>query len=195
MRPGDRRRRRDALLPDDTIQHAGVVLGLGTSGIAAHAYSRRPRGHAGQIGRALLAQTLSAVTAARAWCCGAPSSTRWAASTRSICRSPTTTWTSAFACASAATATLWTPYAELYHIESASRGYEDTPAKRERFEHEVAYMRRRWGAALAGDPAYNPNLSLDGESFTLAFPPRAPRPWLEAPALPAPLPARAGARG
>jgi GT2 family glycosyltransferase len=87
--------------------------------------------------------------------------------------------------------TLWTPYAELYHVESASRGYEDTPAKRERFEREVAYMRRRWNGTLAYDPAYNPNLSLTGESFTLGFPPRVEKPWREAAA---PIRAQAGGR-
>src|SRR5262249_46318461 len=50
--------------PNDTIQHAGVILGLGTHGVAAHAYAYRPRGYAGQVGRALLTQSVSAVTAA-----------------------------------------------------------------------------------------------------------------------------------
>ena len=67
---------------------------------------------------------------------------------------------------------LWTPFAELYHHESASRGAEDTPEKLERFAREAAYMRRVWGALLDRDPAYNPNLSLKVEDFSLAFPPR-----------------------
>jgi hypothetical protein len=73
---------------------------------------------------------------------------------------------------------LWTPYAELYHHESASRGLENTPAKLERLARDAEYMRRRWGAALDADPAYNPNLALDGDSFSLAFPPRGRKPWL-----------------
>ena len=55
---------------------------------------------------------------------------------------------------------VWTPFAELYHHESASRGLEDNPVKQARFMSEVAFMQERWGKALLRDPAYNPNLSL-----------------------------------
>jgi hypothetical protein len=72
---------------------------------------------------------------------------------------------------------LWTPYAEFYHHESASRGYEETPEKRQRFARECDYMRRRWGKLLENDPAYNVNLALDRDSFLLAFPPRVRKPW------------------
>ena len=64
---------------------------------------------------------------------------------------------------------LWTPDAELYHHESASRGLEDNPEKLARFMSEIRHMQQRWGAALAHDPAYNPNLSLEGAPFTLAW--------------------------
>jgi hypothetical protein len=73
---------------------------------------------------------------------------------------------------------VWTPFAELYHYESYSRGYEDTPAKVNRFNQESDFMKKRWGEVLLSDPAYNPNLALDREPFLLAFPPRAARPWL-----------------
>ena len=62
---------------------------------------------------------------------------------------------------------LWTPYAELYHHESASRGPEDTPEKQRRFKKEIDYMRRSWGPALEHDPAYNPNLTDRSENFAL----------------------------
>src|SRR5690606_4909478 len=67
---------------------------------------------------------------------------------------------------------LWTPFARLYHHESASRGYEDTPEKVLRFRSEEDFMKARWGDSLLNDPAYNPNLSLDTGPFELAFPPR-----------------------
>ncbi len=66
----------------------------------------------------------------------------------------------------------WTPYAELYHHESASRGLEDTPEKQARFEREEEYMQKCWGDQLLNDPAYSPNLTLDHENFSLAWPPR-----------------------
>src|SRR5690606_6052023 len=62
---------------------------------------------------------------------------------------------------------LWTPYAELYHHESASRGSDDTAAKRARANAEVEYMRQTWGRDLDSDPAYNPNLTLAYEDFSL----------------------------
>lgn len=163
--------------PNDTIQHAGVILGLGTSAIAAHAYAYRPRGYAGQIGRALLAQNLSAVTAA---CLvvrravyeevgGFDEHLAIAYNDVDFC----------LRIRARGYRNLWTPYAELYHHESASRGLENTAAKLERLARDAEYMRRRWGAALDVDPAYNPNLALDGDSFSLAFPPRGRKPWLE----------------
>ena len=72
---------------------------------------------------------------------------------------------------------VYTPYAELHHAESASRGLEDTVAKNSRFEAEIKYMHDTWGDALRQDPAYNPDLSLLSGGFTLAFPPRVSFPW------------------
>jgi len=75
---------------------------------------------------------------------------------------------------------LWTPYAELYHHESYSRGYENTQEKQARFSGEITYMQHRWGGLLYQDPCYNPNLTLDYSDFTLAWPPRVTKPWLAA---------------
>ena len=69
---------------------------------------------------------------------------------------------------------LFTPFAELIHHESASRGAEDTPEKIRRFQREIASIKARWGDRLLNDPAYNPNLTLDSEDFALAYPPRVP---------------------
>ena len=67
---------------------------------------------------------------------------------------------------------VWTPFAELYHHESATRGYENTAAKQARFAAEQRYMKERWGDLLLHDPAYSPNLTLDHEDFSLSWPPR-----------------------
>ena len=72
---------------------------------------------------------------------------------------------------------VWTPFALLSHHESASRGLEDTPEKRERFARECDFMKRRWGRKLLEDPYYNPNLSLRSEHMDLAWPPRVRKPW------------------
>jgi GT2 family glycosyltransferase len=77
---------------------------------------------------------------------------------------------------------VWTPYAELYHRESASRGSDAVLlSKRQRFLKEHALMRRRWRDRLDGDPYFNPNLSLATERLAIAFPPRARPPWLASP--------------
>jgi GT2 family glycosyltransferase len=70
---------------------------------------------------------------------------------------------------------LWTPFAELYHREGVSRG-KDT-IESERFLREIRFMQERWGEQLLHDPAYNPNLTLEREDFSLAFPPRVSKPW------------------
>lgn len=154
--------------PDDSIQHAGVVLGI--HGVAAHVYAGLPRGYPGHGGRARVVQRLSAVTGA---CLlvrrglydevgGLDERLEVAFNDIDFC----------LRLREAGYHNLWTPFAELYHHESASRGHEDTEAKRQRFAREVDFMHARWGEALQGDPAYNPNLSLDSRYFELAAPPR-----------------------
>ncbi len=76
---------------------------------------------------------------------------------------------------------LWTPFAELYHLESASRGFDLSGPKAERFRREQAYMHARWGPLLRADPYWNPNLSLGDTGRDLAWPPRRERPWRQAP--------------
>jgi len=167
--------------PDDRIQHAGVILGIG--GVAAHAWQTHPRGAAGQAHRNLLQQNLSAVTAA---CLvirrdvylesgGFDEKLKVAFNDVDFC----------LAVRARGYRNFWTPYAEFYHHESASRGKEDTLEKRDRFRGEVEYITAKWGeATFQNDPAYNPNLTLTINDFTLALP---PRPW---PPLDGPAPAR-----
>lgn len=156
--------------PNDTIQHAGVIVGL--HGVAGHAYSAKPRGYPGQMNRARLTQSLSAVTAA---CLLVRRDVFDAVGglDEAIC----VAFNDVDFCLRVREAgyrNVWTPFAELYHHESASRGLEDTPEKIERFQREVLFMNERWGDTLSVDPAYNPNLTLHGEPFGLAFPPRSP---------------------
>lgn len=156
------------LYPDDTIQHAGVILGIG--GIAGHPYVGLPTGAPGTCGRARLAQEMSAVTAA---CLFVRKSVF--DQVGGLDEQLSVAFNDIDFCLRVRTEgyrNLWTPYARLYHHESASRGYEDTPEKLARFKGEVDFMRLRWGDSLLWDPAYNPNLSLDSCHFDLAFPPR-----------------------
>lgn len=155
--------------PDERIQHAGVFLGVG--GVANHAYVGQPRGYPGHGGRAKVVQNISAVTAA---CLlvrrsvyrevgGLDESLQVAFNDVDFC----------LRVREAGYRNLWTPFAELYHHESASRGADDTPEKAARFRTEVERMESRWGEALYRDPAYNPNLTLRGTDFGFAFPPRS----------------------
>ena len=157
--------------PNDTIQHAGVVLGMGA--VAGHAYAGLPAGTEGQCGRAVLAQEMSAVTAA----CLLVRKTVYD-EVGGLDERLTVAFNDVDFCIKVLAAgyrNLWTPYATLYHHESASRGYEDTPEKIARFNGEIEIMRSRWGDFLLADPCYNPNLTVVGAAFDLAFPPRKPR--------------------
>jgi hypothetical protein len=155
--------------PDDTIQHAGVVLGLG--GVAGHVYSRQPRGIAGAHGRAALVQNLSAVTAA---CLVVRKATYLEVG--GMEERLTVAFNDVDFCLRLLKhgyRNVWTPFAEFYHHESATRGDEDTPEKLARFHAEVSRMIETWSGVLAEDPAYSPNLSLEhGNALALAWPPR-----------------------
>ena len=72
---------------------------------------------------------------------------------------------------------LYTPYAKLYHHESTSRGYEDNPEKQSRYQKECDYIRKTYPEILSDDPGYNPNLSLDYIDYGLSHPPQAVKPW------------------
>ena len=159
--------------PDMTLQHGGVVLGLGL-GMASHAHKGLPRGLNGYAGRAALTQCFSAVTAA----CMVVRKSIY----QQIGGLDEVNLSVAFndidfclRLREAGYRNVWTPYAELMHHESATRGDDMAPEKRERFEREIAYMQRRWADVIANDPAYSPNLTLDAEDFSYAWPPRVER--------------------
>ncbi|MCZ6620137.1 MAG: glycosyltransferase family 2 protein, partial [Gammaproteobacteria bacterium] len=150
---------------DGSIQHAGVILGLG--GVAGHSHKHFPRDHPGHFGRLRLVQNLSAVTAACMLV------------RRSIFEEVggfnETDLTIAFndvdfclRVRALGYRNVWTPYAELYHHESASRGHEDTPEKSKRFAAEIQFMKDSWKEELIHDPYYSPNLTRDREDFSIA---------------------------
>ena len=155
--------------PDDTLQHGGCVLGIG--GVAGHVFLGLPRGDSEYFGRSSLLQNYSAVTAA---CVVLRRSVFEQIGGLDEENLPVAFNDIDF-CIRVREAgywNVWTPYAELYHHESASRGSDLHGEKRERFMREVRYMQRRWGNILTTDPAYNPNLSLETNGFDLADCPR-----------------------
>lgn len=157
--------------PDDTSQHSGIIIGLG--GVAGHAHKHFPRNHPGYFGRGQLIQTLTAVTAA----CMVVRKSIYEEVGGLDDVNLSVAFNDVDFCLRVTQAgyrNVWTPYAELYHHESASRGYEDTPLKQARFSKEIGYMKQRWGDKLLNDPAYNPNLTICSEDFSLAWPPRLP---------------------
>jgi GT2 family glycosyltransferase len=159
--------------PNGTIQHGGVILGA--DGIAAHAHVDLHRGEPGYFARAHLAQDVSGVTAA----CALVKREAYL-QVGGFDENLAVTFNDVDFCLrlrEAGYRILWTPYAELIHHESASRGFDNSAPKQVRFLAEVAYMKSKWGDILQRDPFYNPNLSLDENLFSLAFPPRTTKPW------------------
>ena len=153
--------------PCNAIQHAGMVLGIG--GVAGHVYAGKPRGYDGDHGRARVAQNLSAVTGA----CLMVRRELFDAAGGLDERLPVEFNDVDFCLRlrELGYRNTWTPFAELYHHESASRAIEDDAARRLRATG-IAWMLDRWRHVLRDDPAYNPNLSLQGLDCEPAFPPR-----------------------
>lgn len=150
--------------PDGTVQHAGVIVGLG--GIAGHAFKDFPRYNGGYFYRSFCTQDYSAVTAA----CMMMSKTLFdeiggfnerlkvAFNDIDLCME----------IRKRNKLIVYTPYAELYHYESKSRGLENTKEKVQRFNSEIEYFARKWKNELnAGDPYYNINLTLQKHDFSL----------------------------
>lgn len=149
---------------DDTIQHAGVVIGFG--GIAGHCFVQQPRGNTGYCHRIICAQDYSAVTAA---CMMVKRSVF--EEVGGLTEELAVAFNDIDFCMKVRQKgylVVYNPYAELYHYESKSRGLEDTPEKQERFHKEIRTFETRWPEILKnGDPYYNPNLSLETQNFSL----------------------------
>ncbi len=153
--------------PDNTIQHAGVIMRLGAQRIAGHAFHKSHRVDVGYMGRLCYSQNMSAVTAA---CMMVKKSVF--DEINGFDEDLAVAYNDIDLCArirQAGYLIVWTPYAEAYHYESKSRGYEDaSPEKRARFEKEVAYFKEKWADLLEkSDPYYNPNFTLDSADFAL----------------------------
>lgn len=149
---------------DDTVQHGGVIVGL--YGIAGHAHKNVRRLDTGYMHRLVSVQNYTAVTAA----CLLIRKDIY----NQVGGLNETDLTVAFndvdfclKVHKAGYRNLWTPYAELYHYESKTRGADNTPGKIARAQKEGQYMRTHWHDVIAHDPAYNPNLTRMREDFGL----------------------------
>lgn len=153
--------------PDGRLQHAGVIMGIG--GVAGHAGRFFPRDHVFDGARLLFPENLSAVTGA----CLLVSRKIYDEVGGLNAADLAIAFNDVDLCLKVAAAgyeNAWTPFAELIHHESLSRGHEDTPAKKARFQKEVEYMFARWKTQTYDDPAYNPNLTREREDFSFGPP-------------------------
>lgn len=150
--------------PDDTIQHAGIVLGLGAHRIAGHVHYKCEKNNLGYMGRLYYAQNMSAVTAA----CMLMNKKIFE-EIGGFDEEFVVAYNDIDLCVKALEAgylNVFTPNAELYHYESASRGMEDTAEKQARFNSEVTRFKEKWKVVLeAGDKYFNRNFSLDDAWF------------------------------
>ena len=151
---------------DKTIQHAGVVLGLGAHRTAGHSHYMQHRENLGYMGRLCYAQNVSAVTGACLLVSkelfekagGLDESFAISLNDVDFC----------IKLREMGYLNVFTPFAELYHYESVSRGLDDQGEKAARYNEESARFREKWKEVLEkGDPYYNPNFSLDRSDFSL----------------------------
>lgn len=150
---------------DDTIQHAGVIMGIG--GTAGHSHKGMQRGSAGYLYKLVIAQNVSGVTGACLMIAKAKYEKLNGLDEKFVVAFNDVD----FCCRllDAGYLNVFTPFAELYHYESKSRGYEDTPEKMERFAGEKALLLQAHGNRMEqGDPYYNPSLTLNREDYSPA---------------------------
>lgn len=161
------------LYPDGSIQHGGIILGIG--GVAGHAHKGFLGTSYGYFGRAALLQSYSAVTGA----CLLIEKIKWD-EIGGMDTNLSVAFNDVDLCLrlrEKGLRNIVAPGALLSHHESKTRGFDTHGKKLIRFAKENLYMQWRWGAVLDCDPAYNPNLSLIAEDFSLAWPPRLHAPW------------------
>ena len=152
--------------PDKTIQHAGIVIGLGAHRTAGHTHYRIPEANVGYMGRLCYAQDVTAVTGA----CMMVSKALYK-ELGGLDESFTVALNDVDFCLRVrekGLLNIFTPFAELYHYESKSRGSDKKDERALRYQQESDRFRVKWADALAkGDPYYNPNFSLDHSDFTV----------------------------
>ena len=162
------------LYEDGSIQHAGIILGIG--GIAGHGHKNAEKNAPGYFSRLQVVHDVGAVTGA----CLVTSRDLWERLDGLDEKRFKVAFNDVDFCLRARESgqrVVWTPFAELVHYESKSRGLDVTPEKKERLRNETIGMRDQWGGALSCDPAYSPNLSLDTERFEYSDRPRYVPPW------------------
>lgn len=155
---------------DGRVQHGGVLLGV--FGVAGHAHRNFDRLATGHFGHLQLAHSVSAVTAA----CAVIRREAWEQVGGFDEANLPNVLNDVDLClrlGKAGWQIVWTPYAELFHDEATSRDPDIEGSRRDRYDRAAAWMVSRWGAeGLRRDPHYNPNLTLDAEDLSLAWPPR-----------------------
>lgn len=158
--------------PDETLQHGGVVLGIG--GVAGHSHKYFPRAADGYFSRLRIVHNVSAVTGAALIVRKEIFDAVGGLDEKGL----HVAFNDVDFCLKVMKAgyrNLWTPFAELYHHESKTRGTDHTPERQHRFQRECELMRQRWGDLLSSDPYYSPHLSRQHEDYSLAMPHRGAR--------------------
>lgn len=153
------------LYSDNTVQHAGVIAGLGASGVAGHSHHNAPSDIPGYFNQIQTINNYAAVTAACLMCRrdvfeavgGFEEHLTIAFNDVDFC----------FKLLDKGYRNIYLPHVKLYHYESKSRGYENTPEKQTRFEGEVAYMQQKWSALIEQDPCYSPHLTRRRDDYSL----------------------------
>jgi GT2 family glycosyltransferase len=152
--------------PDWTIQHAGVLIGIG--GLAGHAHHYFPKNSEGYNHRLVTVQNVSAVSGA----CLMTKRSIWQ-EMNGFDERYRVDFNDVDFCLRAGERgynIIWTPFAELFHAESKTRGDKNTPEKKEQFRTEALLFQKRWAKFLThGDPYYNVNLTLEWEDFSVKF--------------------------
>jgi GT2 family glycosyltransferase len=164
------------LFPDGTVQHAGDAVGPG--GCADHFFSGYEEEQPGYMGRAIVAQDLSAVTAA----CLLTQRSVFESLNGLDEKHLSVAFNDVDYCLRVrekGMRVVFTPYVKMYHHESVSRGKDDNPEKIARAKKEADYIRSRWGYVIKNDPFYNPNLNYSRPNFELSRYPMVKKPWLK----------------